>query len=87
MSGAQAKIFMSCGRLLAWPFGVEMWEDWEMAPGRCKVHGFLLSDFFYFTLLYFTSDYFVFFKFSPVVCREKKLEEPVRLKSGCFERD
>ena len=52
MSGAQAKIFMSCGRLLAWPFGVEMWEDWEMAPGRCKVHGFLLSYFFlYFTLL------------------------------------
>ena len=59
MSGAQAKIFMSCGRLLAWPFGVEMWEDWEMAPGRCKVHGFLLSDFF-FPLLYFTSDYLYF---------------------------
>ena len=53
MSGAQAKDFH-----VVWPpprvaFWCGEFEMWEMAPGRCKFHGFLLAYFlifFFFTL-------------------------------------
>lgn len=65
---------------------------WEMAPGRCKFHGFLLAYFsvliFYFFFYFITLRVTKCLPFSPVVCR--KISEASQVGewvSGCFERD
>ena len=74
MSGAQAKRF-SC-RVAASSRGLfAVWriQMWEMAPGRCKFHGFLLAYFFltfFFSMVFFTLLVTTCIEFSPVVCRK-----------------
>ena len=58
MSGAQAKIFMSCGRLLAWPFGVEMWEIGRWLREDAKsTDSYFLTFFFIIFFFNFTRYY------------------------------
>ena len=75
MSGAQAKIFMSCGRLLAWPFGVEMCG--RLGDGSGKMQSPRTPTFS--LVLKFTRYYlYLILKFSPVVCR--KISEATQIR-------